>query len=452
MTFQISRFHLMVAGVALVVGLAMLVALAYGYSDHRGFCVALGALVMTAAAAFAVGGLTGFVFAIPRVSDNGHRLVQRTNGEPEGEPQNGSVAPNSNLEQVSDWLTKILLGAGLTQINQIGGQLTDIGSQIEDATGVHDSVVPLVIVYFVVLGFVSLYIWTSTRFTGIVNDVHRQLQSVQSELSDVRDDFGEWKRAWSLVETQLSKESREGDTPVAELQAALEPLKSGDRAKIFYHARRVRSDNWQRNRKRMARTIPIFQALINLDEERKCHRNHAQIGYCLKDMVDSDYQRAIEYFDEAIRIRDEHNVGGWTVYEFNRALCWIELGLRQAGPPSAERQDAIIADLSKAMEFEDLPAMLDCPGLSAIDALRAQERVLEWCRRHADRVKGSPLAGILAGEEKSAPGSAKAPRQQAIAEAKRTQHRRRRDNGRGRRAPVADPRDVKSRSRGRAAR
>ncbi len=193
----------------------------------------------------------------------------------------------------------------------------------------------------------------------------------------------------------LADSVSEGDTPVEELQAALEPLKPADRAKVFYNARRVRSDNWRRNRKRMARTIPIFQALINLDEERKCHRNHAQIGYCLKDMADPDYQRAIEYFDEVIRIRDEHEVGGWTVYEFNRALCWIELGLRQAGPPSAERQDAIIADLTKAMEFEDLPAMFDCPGLSAINALRAQER--------SGPLSGSrPTASLKAGSCRSA--------------------------------------------------
>lgn len=405
MAFHISRSYLTVAGVALLVGLAMLIALAHGHeidSGHQGFFIALGALAITAASAFAVGGLTGFVFAIPRTADNGHRLAYGANGAGEGESQSGSVAPNSNLEQVSDWLTKILLGAGLTQINQIGAELRTIGIQIEEATGVHASVVPLLIVYFVVLGFISLYVWTSTRFTGIVNDVHRRLQSVQSELSDVRrikDDFGEWKRAWELVETQLNKESSERDTPVADLQAALNPLKPSDRAKVFYHARRVRSDNWRRNSKRMARTIPIFQALINLDDERKYHRNHAQIGYCLKDMTRPDYQRAIRYLDEAIRIRDDHGLEGWTVYEFNRALCWIELGLRQAGPPSPERQDAIIADLTRAMQFEDLPAMLDRPGLSAIDALRGHSRVLEWCHRHADRVKDSPLAGILAGEE-----------------------------------------------------
>ena len=149
----------------------------------------------------------------------------------------------------------------------------------------------------------------------------------------------------------------------------------------------------------MARTIPVFQALINLDTDQKYHRSYAQIGYCLKGRSRPDYDSAIKFLDEAIRIRDGHGIDGWTVYEFNRALCWIELGLKNPVTQRPEQQELIIADLIKAMEFEDLPAMLDRPGLSAAEALRGNEKILKWCQDQADKVALGPLADILEGDE-----------------------------------------------------
>jgi len=400
MAFNISRSCWAAAIVTLIVGLAMILALALGRGvavGFQGFCIALGALAMTAASSGALGGLTGFVFAIPRTGESIHRSAQ-ANGD---NSENGHVAPNSNLQQVSDWLTKIMLGAGLTQINQIGTQLVTIGDKIGQATGVPAAIVPPLIIYFIIFGFIGLYVWTSIHFTGLINDVSQRLNTVQNELLDVRkagDHFGHWRRAWDVMEVQLGKERRQDDTPVEDIEAALKPLTSEDRAKVFYYARRVRADNWQRNSKRMARTIPIFQALINLDLDQKYHRNYAQIGYCLKDKSRPDYHSAIKFLDEAIRIRDGHGIDGWTVYEFNRALCWIELDLKDPAKQHPEQKKAIIADLIKSMEFEDLPAMLDHPGISAAAALRSNEKILKWCQGQADKIALGPLSEILEGD------------------------------------------------------
>jgi hypothetical protein len=67
------------------------------------------ALVM-GSSAFLVGGFTGFLFGIPR-----------TITAPGPNPSTGvtQFQGNTNLEQVSDWLTKIIVGVGLVQIGRI---------------------------------------------------------------------------------------------------------------------------------------------------------------------------------------------------------------------------------------------------------------------------------------------------------------------------------------------
>lgn len=84
---------------------------------------AVGALIAYAAAAQAAGAALGFLFGVPR----SRVYVTRTKGEEAqtlervGEPSisQASNAPNTNLEQISDWLTKILVGVGLTQAGAI---------------------------------------------------------------------------------------------------------------------------------------------------------------------------------------------------------------------------------------------------------------------------------------------------------------------------------------------
>ena len=59
---------------------------------------------------FLIGGLVGFLFGIPRA-------VQGSTA-PTGAAQ---YQANTNLEQVSDWLTKIIVGVSLVEIGRIIG-------------------------------------------------------------------------------------------------------------------------------------------------------------------------------------------------------------------------------------------------------------------------------------------------------------------------------------------
>ena len=76
-------------------------------------------------AASAVGGLTGFLFGVPKGPSD--RDEQQRSGF--------FYRPNTNLEQVSDWLTKIIVGVGLIQAREIGGIIDQVGTRVGTAVG-----------------------------------------------------------------------------------------------------------------------------------------------------------------------------------------------------------------------------------------------------------------------------------------------------------------------------
>ena len=72
--------------------------------------------VTTGIASFMSGGIFGFVFGIPRYAASAADKQNQLQVKPEAVKYVG----NTNLEQISDWVTKILVGIGLTQFTAIG--------------------------------------------------------------------------------------------------------------------------------------------------------------------------------------------------------------------------------------------------------------------------------------------------------------------------------------------
>jgi hypothetical protein len=106
-------------------------------------------------------GLLGFLFGIPRTAKPA--IGAPTTG-------GGAYEPNNNLEQVSDWLTKILVGAGLVELDDLKGSLSDIGASIAravDGGTATSAVAQLIIVVFSVVGFLGAFFWTRIYYGGI---------------------------------------------------------------------------------------------------------------------------------------------------------------------------------------------------------------------------------------------------------------------------------------------
>ncbi|TDG07717.1 hypothetical protein E2C05_31465, partial [Paracraurococcus ruber] len=96
----------------------------------------------------AVGGLVGFLFAVPRANrDAGSRRP---------------LLPNRNIEAVSDWLTKILVGLGLVNLGEIRRFLATTSARLATVFGLPDNpdYVLAFLVYFAVAGFLEGYLLT----------------------------------------------------------------------------------------------------------------------------------------------------------------------------------------------------------------------------------------------------------------------------------------------------
>jgi uncharacterized integral membrane protein len=73
----------------------------------------LAAGTLVSLAAFLSGCLLGFMLATPRVVSSGQLKA-------------AGVSLGSNLAEISDWLTKLLLGAGLVQLTHLGGPISSL--------------------------------------------------------------------------------------------------------------------------------------------------------------------------------------------------------------------------------------------------------------------------------------------------------------------------------------
>jgi hypothetical protein len=108
-----------------------------------------------ASAAFFAGGVVGFLFGIPQP-------VQGSAASTDSLPHD-----NTNLYQVSDWLTKIIVGIGLVEIGRSLPLLTKLAESMRAPLGGQASSAAYGIALTItnaVLGFFFLYLWSHSLF------------------------------------------------------------------------------------------------------------------------------------------------------------------------------------------------------------------------------------------------------------------------------------------------
>jgi hypothetical protein len=282
--------------------------------------------LMTAGAAFLIGSVIGFLFGIPRTlqdnpdnqADKG-KLDRRAN----------DYQPNTNLEQISDWLTKILVGVGLTQINQIRENFSNIVHFVKSDLGNNSTFAATIIIYFLLCGFMLGYLWSRLYMAkALVNaDIEAVSKRIVHEVQLKTDIQAEADaKALGMINTQLNPAP--GANPISQNDLTKAMIDASPVIKVtaFNQAHVFRQQNWKDNKQKIELVIPIFQSLIASDPEQRFHRNHAQLGYALKDKVNPDWQSAETELTKAIEIRDKKiEIGKWLFYEFNRAYCRIML-------------------------------------------------------------------------------------------------------------------------------
>jgi hypothetical protein len=326
------------------------------------------ALAIAAAAMF-IGILLGFLFGVPHTIQSNNSGTAKDATMP---TQTGGVQykPSTALEQISDWLTKILVGVGLTQLTTVPAKLGMLGKFLARGLGGSDAAAAfgvLVFMFFSICGFLVGFLWTrlylQKEFRAADDVLLATIARIQSQPEKDA-------KALTLALQQLScsVDARHPDPKV--LADAIRDASPVARLQIFEQARRTRKDG-----KCVAETIPVFQALIEVDEAKQYHRGYGQLGYALKEKTPPDLKGAVEALTQAIKIRDDNHVAGYTLYELNRALCNMELDKAQ---PSDALKFSILADIKKVLA--------ENPGL-----LAKESTIRNWLTANDSWLKANKL-------------------------------------------------------------
>ncbi|MDN3547185.1 hypothetical protein [Mucilaginibacter aquaedulcis] len=135
-------------------------------NDWAGALTTIGSGLFLAGAATLVGSIIGFLFGVPKNNNE-------TDGNKETSPsyQQTLYQPNTNLEQISDWLTKIIVGVGLVEINKIIAFFKFIGDYCGPAFSNHPAgeiIAISICLHYTLVGFVQgfllAYLWLPSAF------------------------------------------------------------------------------------------------------------------------------------------------------------------------------------------------------------------------------------------------------------------------------------------------
>lgn len=144
----------------------------------------------------AVGAGIGFLFGIPKV------LQGDRNGSRNTEYRQ---RVNTNLEEISDWLTKIIVGLGLIQLAKIPSWIDRLASLFADSVIVNTTergVLAAIIVFFSVGGFLFGYLITRLFLQGALGRADRA--AAFPDEGSLRKGMTDEKTAKTLEESNLS--------------------------------------------------------------------------------------------------------------------------------------------------------------------------------------------------------------------------------------------------------
>lgn len=140
--------------------------------------LALATAGLWAFACLAAGSLLGFLFGVPKV-------VVDTEGDGKAMRQRAGLTahlPNTNLDSISDWLTKAIVGVGLVELREIPRMILRAAEFVAGgaaATPMARSTAAALIVLFLSLGFIGGYVNTRLYFAAAFKKVEDQEEATR---------------------------------------------------------------------------------------------------------------------------------------------------------------------------------------------------------------------------------------------------------------------------------
>ncbi len=268
--------------------------------------------LLMAAAAFITGFFTGILFGIPKRNNGG----------------DGDYSLNNNLVDIADWLTKIIVGLGLVNLQNIPGKLLKLGTIVQDASGSIkgqslDIFAMCAVVYFSVLG---LYI--GYNYMRLV---------LSSKYKDADDNLLERERDEALKSAEEATAKAEEQRKTAEEQRA--------KAEAALAAKQENDDFWYKfqdavNAKTPEEGIELYGEAISIKPNRAI--SYYNRGCSLSEA--GKYIEAIEDFSKAYELseNEEDAADMKCAALLNRGTCYKEL----------RDYDKAINDNSKVIELD----------------------------------------------------------------------------------------------------
>ena len=132
----------------------------------------LGGSFLIAAVALAAGLLFGFLFGIPKAVQDQTQPAPQPPGTPPDKAKKSQakarLKANTNLVEISDWLTKMIVGVGLYQLSTLPPKLKALAGYFATAfapPGPGPALVMAILGYFAIFGFLLGYLWARIYLT-----------------------------------------------------------------------------------------------------------------------------------------------------------------------------------------------------------------------------------------------------------------------------------------------
>jgi hypothetical protein len=343
----------------------------YAISTSQGLVV-FSTAVMVAIASAAIGAFLGFLFGIPRTYQN------IENSEVSAQRLYGA---NTNLEGISDWLTKILVGVSLTQLVNLSTYIYNLGQFLKPSLGGDDKAAiigSITVIYFISISFLFSYLLTRLRMEEALQRTDQRIKDFLVKKITDSNEFD--AKLQSLVHDLLNSQKTEIERITqSEIDNIFAKATLPARLAAFGQAWDIRSESWENDKQRMERTIPIFRALVKCNTDKQEHRFWGNLAWALKDKVNpslTELQEARDALIKAIMARGEISQG-YPHYELSRAIVNIKLDndFQQNKASSADTQTLVLGDLAQVGrydaswydEMKDIPEIKNWLKLNSFD-------------------------------------------------------------------------------------
>jgi hypothetical protein len=181
--YRVARFFIFWISLAVLAVLVYSIP-GYGFTIFRPLPWAFASLVGGA-------GL-GFLFGVPKVLQAPASAGSQAAGNNAASTIRATYAlrVNTNLEEISDWLTKIIVGLGLVQLKEIPPRFWQLAERASQSFGVDSvqyvSAAAAIIVMFSVGGFLGGYLMTRLYLQGAIGRADSEMNVIHREVEEAR--------------------------------------------------------------------------------------------------------------------------------------------------------------------------------------------------------------------------------------------------------------------------